>query len=70
MAKNYGDLALMKDEGGIKHITVSGIECLCGCKWRYGVINRNGKSQNIIYRSIDDVTCDKCKELYYRQDSL
>jgi hypothetical protein len=63
MVKNYGDLPLVK-LNEIRHITISGSECLCGCKWKCGVRDRDGKVQNIIHRNLDAVTCERCKEIY------
>lgn len=63
MAKNYGDIPTCT-LGKIKHITKSASECLCGAKWSYGTINRQGKSFNITFRSLESVTCEKCKEIY------
>lgn len=65
MAKYYGDIPCVKlDE--IIHITKSGTECLCGLKWQYGYINKDRpqKKQNIIWREIDAVTCNECKEIF------
>lgn len=70
MPRNNGDLPLMKEKNGNRlHITISGAECLCGYKWRYGTIDRAGKAQNILFRKIEDVTCKKCKELYEQNNN-
>lgn len=41
-------------------------ECLCGARWRYGYVNKDRphKKHNIIWRELDAVSCDKCKETY------
>lgn len=65
MAKYYGDIPCCKlDE--IIHITKSGTECLCGAKWQYGYVNKDRPQEkhNIIWRELDVVTCDKCKEIF------
>ena len=48
MAKYYGDIPCVK-LNGIVHITKCATECLCGQKWSW--------------RSLNAVTCEKCKEL-------
>lgn len=65
MAKYYGDIPCVKLDG-IIHITKSGTECLCGTKWLYSYSdeNRPEKKHNIIWRELDVVTCNKCKEMY------
>jgi hypothetical protein len=63
MIDNYGDIPCI-EISSIKHITKSGTECLCGQKYQYGMISRDGKARNIIWRNINSVTCQKCKELY------
>jgi hypothetical protein len=63
MNKNTGDIPTM-EVSGIRHITKSAAECLCGYKWQYGSINRAGKSRNIAFRKLDSVNCEKCKDLY------
>ncbi len=40
MANYYGDIPCAKIDGVI-HITTSGTKCLCGCKWRYGYVNKD-----------------------------
>jgi hypothetical protein len=64
MANNYGDITTFQDKGKTRHITISATECLCGYKWSYGTIDRNGESNNITWRNIESVTCEKCKELH------
>jgi len=63
LIKDYGDIPTFKING-MRHITQSAIECLCGLKWNYGVIDRLGKSVNITWRTLDSVNCEKCKELW------
>lgn len=62
MAKYYGDLPCVKLDK--IHITVSGNHCACGQSWRYHRPGRDGKCHNIIWRSIDAVTCTVCKESF------
>ena len=63
MAKNYGDIACTKINNKI-HITISGTKCLCGKEWTYGKpSNRDTlEMNNIIWRDIEAVTCDRCIE--------
>lgn len=68
MAKDYGDIPTMV-ESGVRHITKSATECLCGYKWRYGVINRAGRSTNIAWRTLEKVNCERCKEIYIKENS-
>lgn len=65
MAKHYGDIPCAKLDG-IIHITKSGTECLCGAKWQYGYVNKDRPQEkhNIIWRELDTVTCNKCKEVF------
>jgi hypothetical protein len=63
MAKDYGDIPTYT-ESGIRHITKSATECLCGHKWKYGIIDRVGKSVNVTWRELGSVNCAKCKKLY------
>lgn len=63
MAKHYGDIPCVNITSTI-HITKSATECLCGASWKYGVVYRNGTSNNIIWRSLEGVSCTKCKDLY------
>lgn len=65
MAKYYGDIPCVKIDG-IIHITTSGTECLCGCKWRYGYVNKDRPEgrHNIIWRELDIVSCNKCREMF------
>ena len=64
MSKYYGDIPCVK-LNGIVHITKCATECLCGQKWSYSrSSNREDfKTENIIWRSLNAVTCEKCKEL-------
>lgn len=64
MAKYYGDIPCVK-QNGIIHITKCATECLCGQKWSYSrPSNREDfKTENIIWRNLNAVTCEKCKEL-------
>ena len=59
MAKNYGDLPCVNINGTI-HLTVSAKECACGASWHYGVSDRKGKFQNIIWRDAKAITCQEC----------
>lgn len=68
MAKNYGDIPCHKDNSNVMHITVSGTKCLCGKPWDYGIIGRNGKANNIVFRNIDGVTCINCKKIFESQN--
>lgn len=63
MAKYYGDIACTKINNKV-HITVSGTKCLCGKEWTYGKPNNRDtlETSNIIWRDLDGVTCDRCKE--------
>lgn len=63
MAKDYGDIPTY-NESGIRHITKSATECLCGHKWNYGTKDRLGRSVNITWRTLKSVTCKTCKKLY------
>lgn len=67
MASNYGDIPCVNLSGEI-HITISATRCLCGNEWKYGVTNRAGKSNNIIWRDLDAVNCEKCKEIYIKEN--
>lgn len=64
MSNYYGDIPCVK-LNGIVHITKCATECLCGQKWSYSrPSNREDfKTENIIWRSLNAVTCEKCKEL-------
>lgn len=64
MAKYCGDIPCVK-QNGIIHITKCATECLCGKKWSYSrPSNREDfKTENIIWRNLNAVTCEKCKEL-------
>ena len=64
MAKYYGDIPCVK-LNGIVHITRCATECLCGEKWSYSrPSNREDfQTENIIWRNLNAVTCEKCKEL-------
>lgn len=64
MAEYYGDIPCVK-QNGIIHITKCATECLCGQKWSYSrPSNREDfKTENIIWRNLNAVTCEKCKEL-------
>lgn len=68
MGIGYGDMPCV-NLSGIIHITKSATECLCGDTWKYGVINRAGKSKNIIWRDLDRVNCEKCKEIYLKKEN-
>lgn len=64
MSKHYGDIPCVNLNGTI-HITVSGTKCLCGAEYAYGRPNRTEKKcVNIIWRTLEAVSCTKCKELY------
>ena len=65
MAKFYGDIPCAKLDK-IVHITKSGTECLCGCKWQYGYVNKDRPQEkhNIIQIELDVVTCDRCREIF------
>lgn len=61
MSKHYGDFPCVNLNGKI-HITVSGTQCLCGREWAYGRPSRSEKKcVNIIWRTINAVTCDECR---------
>lgn len=60
MARYLGDIPCVKI-GGYVHITVSGSECLCGCKWNYADPFVDKKT-NLIWRTIEAVTCPDCIE--------
>lgn len=63
MALYYGDLLCVKTNN-IVHIVKNGTSCLCGQKYKYGASERNNDSSpHIIWRNLDAVTCDKCKEI-------
>lgn len=64
MAQHYGDIPCVNLNGEI-HITTSATQCLCGRTWKYGERSpdRPSKRSNIIWRSIDAVTCQECKRL-------
>jgi hypothetical protein len=68
MAKYYGDIPCAK-LNGVFHITKSGTECLCGAKWQYAYTdeNRPQERRNIVWRELDVVTCDKCREIYAKR---
>ena len=55
MAKNYGDLPCVNIDGTI-HLTVSAKECACGAPWHYGVSDRKGVFQKIIWRHAKAIT--------------
>ena len=65
MAKYYGDIPCAKIKNLI-HITNSATQCLCGQKWSYSIPNDRETllTTNIIWRELDAVTCEKCKQLY------
>lgn len=65
MAKYYGDIPCVRINNMV-HITQNAISCLCGKEWSYGKpANRDSmQSNNIIWREIDAVTCDKCREVF------
>ena len=70
MAKLYGDIPCVNLCGDI-HITVNSKECLCGNSWSYEApfLDKPGvKRTNIIWRSIEAVSCSKCKCLYLRNN--
>ncbi len=67
MAKDCGDIPMVR-LGNKIHVTKSGTECICGETYMYGTINRNGKSTNVIWRTADAITCEKCKEIYLCND--
>lgn len=62
MAKDYGDIPCIK-LGNEIHITVSGTKCLCGRSYQYSKPSRENKCENIIWRELEVVTCEKCKKL-------
>lgn len=66
MAKHFGDLPCAKINGVI-HITVSGSDCLCGQGWNYADPFAD-KSTNLIWRTIEGVTCPVCKELWGKKN--
>ena len=68
MVVGYGDIPCV-NLSGIIHITKSSTECLCGDSWKYGVVSRAGKSKNIIWRNLDRVSCERCKEIYLKENS-
>lgn len=61
MATHYGDIPCVR-LNGIVHITVSGTKCLCGASYRYSHPDRMGNAGNIIWRDIEAVTCEKCRQ--------
>lgn len=63
MVNDYGDIPTIVISQ-VRHITKSANKCLCGHEWIYGVINREGKSNNITWRNLESVTCDICKKIY------
>ena len=69
MAKYYGDLPCAKLDG-IIHITKNGTKCLCGAKWEYRYVNKDRPQEkhNIIWRTLDVVSCSKCKEILNRKN--
>lgn len=62
MAKYIGDIPCVKLDK--VHITINAQKCLCGLEWHYSKPSRNGKCKNLIFRDIEAVTCEKCKEIY------
>lgn len=70
MAKYCGDIPCVK-LNGIIHITKCATECLCGQKWSYSrPSNREDfKTENIIWRNLNAVTCEKCKELGVKKEN-
>lgn len=69
MAKYVGDIPCV-NLGGIIHITTSATKCLCGKEWHYGSLNYNGKKfSNIIWRSLNAVSCKDCKDQYRAENN-
>lgn len=64
MAKHYGKIECFNDENGVKHIlSEDTCNALCGEKF-VPVRNYYGRKDYMLRRSIEAITCDKCKELY------
>lgn len=70
MAKLYGEIPCVKING-IQHITISGTECLCGQSYTYGrPINRHDMTcNNLIWRELESVTCETCRDKYIQKHS-
>lgn len=70
MAKYYGDLPCVRI-GNIIHITENAFRCVCGQSWSYGKPTNREKlcSSNIIWRTIDAVNCEKCRQVYTKGDN-
>lgn len=51
---------------GVRHITCGAYKCLCGQEWEYGKYSLGSRNtfNNIQYRNLDEVNCNKCKELH------
>lgn len=64
MAKYYGNIECFNDDKGVKHI-LSDKECnaLCGEKF-VPVRDYYGRKDYMLRRSIEAITCKKCKDIY------
>lgn len=65
MAKYYGDLPCVRI-GNTIHITENAFKCVCGQSWSYGrpTERESLHNNNIIWRDISAVSCEKCRSLY------
>ena len=65
MAKYYGDLPCVRI-GNTIHITENAFKCVCGESWSYGrpTERESLHNNNIIWRDISAVSCEKCRSLY------
>lgn len=65
MAKYYGDLPCVRI-GNVIHITENAFRCVCGQSWSYGrpTERKSLHNNNIIWRDISAVSCEKCSSLY------
>lgn len=52
---------------GMLHITTSGANCLCGQSYQY--IQKGKKTTPLLWRTIGEIDCRKCKELVLRRST-
>ena len=64
MAKYIGNIECFNDGHGIKHILGEDLSSLCGDEKVVLVRNYYGRKDYVLRRSIEAITCSKCKSLY------
>ena len=64
MIKYYGNIECFNDDEGIKHI-LADKECIALCGEKFVPIrDYYGRKDYMLRRSIEAITCDKCKKSY------